>query len=209
MIKRCKARMATVVSAMALVGVACSGGAEATRSMAVAHQIAFSVELKARREAAERTIGPGGSVTDGDWIYATIRPAEDVYVYLGFCNGADFVLFPQPGSFRAPAGSVTRIPPENDGLKVNGDSASEVLYLIVSQGELSAADPDLAIKIDAARRDGRSAAGRASPDGDCAKPRLDSAGKPIPLDRPVPVRPSSSAIEVRRYELAYRASARR
>jgi hypothetical protein len=200
--------MATTFSIL----TACSGGSQttpspqATRGLSPTHQIPFSVEVKVRREGtADRTIDSGGSVTSGDGVYVEVTPSEDVYVYLGFCNGSEFALFPQsPGSLRAPAASQTRIPEDkNTSLTISGDSTSEVLYVIITTNELSPGSPDLKLKIDAARREPRSAAGGVSPDGDCVPPQLDSAGKPIPREASVAIRPSDSAIEVKRYEFKH------
>jgi hypothetical protein len=180
--------------------VACSGRNDATRGMAPTSRIVFEHQIEARRpETSGGRIlhRKGDSVANGDWLQALVTPREDVYLYLGYCDGHEFALFPPQGGLRAEAGHEARIPPGDGGLKISGDSESEVLYLILSKGELSLASPDLAVRI---------ASSGGSIDGDCHGQMRDSAGSSIPPQTPIDVRPSDNAIEVVRYEFQHRAS---
>lgn len=182
--------------------VACSGGNSATpggneanRSMGLTSGISFKHQLEARRPEISdlRILRKGDTVEDGDWIQAlvTVTSREDVYLYLGYCDGHEFAMFPQQGGLRAETGRETRIPPGDGGLKISGDSKSEVLYLILSKSELSLASPDLAVRI---------ASSGGPIGGDCA-----GSGLTTPPQTAVDVRSSDGAIEVVRYEFKHEA----
>ena len=196
-------RIWNAISMNLAILVACSGGNAATpggnaatRNMRVVDPIFFDHHLEVRGTA---TSDPrmlhreGESVEDGDRIQAlvTVTSREDVYLYLGYCDGHEFAMFPQQGGLRAEAGRETRIPPGDGGLKISGDSKSEVLYLILSKSELSLASPDLAVKI---------ASSGGPLGGDCA-----GSGLSIPPQTAVDVRSSDGAIEVVRYEFKHEA----
>ena len=167
------------------------------RSMAPTSRIFFEHRFEARRpETSEHRIlhRASDSVSNGDSIQALVTPTEDVYLYLGYCDGHEFALYPPRGSLRAEARHETRIPPGNDGLEITGDSGSEVIYLILSKSELSLSSSDLAVKI---------ASSGGSVDADCAGQMHDKSGAPISSQTPIDVRPSGNAIEVVRYELKH------
>ena len=177
--------------------MACTNKSDTMRSMAPASRISFVCEFEARRPGTSeyRRITPSSDgVTNGDSIQALVTPTEDVYLYLGYCDGHEFALYPPQGSLRAEARHGTRIPPADGGLEITGNSRSEVVYLILSKSELSLSSSDLAVKIASKGR---------SVDGDCAGQMHNSAGEPISSQMPIDVRRSGNAIEVERYEFKH------
>src|SRR5215468_5792856 len=121
-----------------IVLVACSGGNDATGSVirtGIRTPIVFDHQIEARRPgtSGRRILHPkGDSVTNGDLLQALVTPKERVYLYLGYCDGHEFVLFPREGGLLAAAGRPTQIPPGDGSVEISGDSKYEVLYLIVS-----------------------------------------------------------------------------
>lgn len=176
---------------------ACTNKNGTTRSMVPASRIFFEHRFEARRpETPEYRLlhRTGDIVTNGDSIQALVIPVEDVYLYLGYCDGHEFALYPPRGSLRAEARHETRIPPGDGGLEITGDSRSEVVYLILSKSALSLSSSELAVKI---------ASSGGSVDGDCAGQMRDSSGSPISSQMPIDVRRSDNAVEVVRYEFKH------
>ena len=161
-------------------------------------RFAYRLEVQKRGSSPPRIlVVRGDSVSNGDRIQAVITPEEDVYLYLGYCDGRKLALFPPQGSLQVAAGVETRIPPGHGAFEISGDAASEVLYLILSKTELSLASPELAVRI---------ARSGAATDGDCAGPLRDAKGEPIPAQQPVDVRVANRAVEVVRYLLVHRSA---
>jgi len=177
---------------------ACGGEKDSLRTRVLTNPIVFEQRLEARRQDSpkHRKLRPkDDSVSNGDRLQAFIKASQDVYLYLGYCDGHEFVLFPRVGgAVRAEAKREARIPPEHGALEINSDAKSEVIYLILSTEELSLASPDLAVKLATSSR---------AVDGDCAGPMRDNSGKPIKPKTPVTARQSESNIEVVRYEFQH------
>jgi hypothetical protein len=162
--------------------------------------IAFRHRLEAQRTGAQARpvlLGNGDYVANGDRIQAVVTPAQDAYLYIGYCDAHELRLFPPEGGMvQAKAMSETRIPADRM-FEIKADSRSEVFYLIASPGPLSLASPDLAIEI----------AKTAAPvDGDCAGSMRDDFREPTPPEKPGVARPSGGSIQVVRYELKLRPS---
>lgn len=191
-------RTGKAISMALAVVTACGGENNSIRNRVLTNPIVFEHRLEARRQGSSirRILRPqGDSVSNGDRLQAFVKAAQDVYLYLGYCDGHEFALFPPVGAVvRAEAKREARIPPEHGALEIASDAKSEVIYVILSTEELSLASPDLAVK--------RATSSR-SVDGDCAGPMRDSSGKPIPPETPVPARPAGSNIEVVRYEFKH------
>jgi hypothetical protein len=134
-------------------------------------------------------------VDNGDTIEAFITPAENVFVYLGYCSGNEFALYPAEGrSLLAEARQKFKIPEPYD---IYDD---KVLYVIVSRTVVSLASPDLAIAIAQSRR----LMGRRALDDDCAGGPADVADSQRSSLTPINVRPPETAISVVRYEFLRR-----
>jgi hypothetical protein len=134
-------------------------------------------------------------VAKGDTIEAFITPEEDTFVYLGYCNGGEFALYPPEGRvLRAEAKHRFKIP---DPYDIDDD---RVLYVIVSRTPVSLASPDLAIAIAQSRQ----AIGRRAMDGDCAGGPGDGAGSQTSSVTPTDLRLPEPAIRVVRYEFLRR-----
>lgn len=171
-----------------------------TRGMKPAAPIYFKHHLTRRSRSSGRPIligkRRGSKVATGDYIQASVMPEEAVYLYLGYCDGGEFALFPPVGSLRAEPGRETRIPPGDTGLQVQANSSSEVLYLILSKSELSLSSPDLTIKI---------ASSGGAMEGDCAQDEGDGPARKTPRWQPTDLR-SDTAIQVVRYEFEHEAA---
>jgi hypothetical protein len=160
-------------------------------------QVEFTPELVLTSpDSKSRVLAPKRDyVAKGDTIEAFITPKESAFVYLGYCNGDEFALYPaEPRVLRAEAGHKFKIPEPYD---IDDDS---VLYVIVSPTAVSRASPELAIAIAQSRQ----AMGRRPMDSDCASGPGDGAGSQTPSLTPINVRAQETAIKVVRYELLRR-----
>ena len=149
------------------------------------------------RDSKSRDLDPKRDyVAKGDSIEVFVTPQQDVYVYLGYCNGKEFMLYPEPGrTLRAEARHRFKIP---EPYNIDDD---RVLYVIVSRMEVSPANPDLAIAIAQSRQ----AVGRGAMDSDCAggpTPVRSQTPSVIPIDVRAPK--EGDPINVVRYELLQR-----
>lgn len=135
-------------------------------------------------------------VVKGDTIEVFITPEEDVFVYLGYCNGNDLALYPAKGR-------ALRVEPRHR-FKIPGlykiDDDDRVLYVIASRAEVSLASPDLAIAISQSRR----TMDRRAMEGDCDGGPGDGASSQTRSAIPIHVRSPDTAIKVVRYELLRR-----
>ncbi|HSS03455.1 MAG TPA: hypothetical protein VLM79_40605 [Kofleriaceae bacterium] len=122
-------------------------GAEVTRgASAGAGRLGFDHVLQVRRSATAdpHELRDGDTVMTGDRIRASVATSADAYVYLVFCAGRQFQMYPSQRGVRTKAGDVVRIPQGAGELVLDDQPGSEVLYLILSRNELSIADPSLA-----------------------------------------------------------------
>jgi hypothetical protein len=159
------------------------------------NQIEFTPELVLTSPGSKpRVLDPKHDyVTKGDTIEAFITPAEGVFVYLGYCDGDEFALYPaERRALRAEARHRFKIPGPYD---IDDD---RVLYVIASRTAVSRASPDLAIVIAQSRK----AMGRRAMDDECASGPGNGAGSQAPSVRPTNVRPAATAIKVVRYEFS-------
>lgn len=169
-----------------------TGGNDETRGPRSV-RIEFTPELVLTNPGSKpRILDPKhDSVATGDTIEAFITPEENVFVYLGYCNGDEFALYPPEGrALHAKAGQKFKIPEPYD---IDND---RVLYVIVSRTAVSLASPDLAIAIAQSRQ----AIGHRAMDGDCAGTTGDGAGSVSPTD----VRLPEPAIRAVRYDFSQR-----
>jgi hypothetical protein len=160
-------------------------------------QIKFTPELVLTSPSSKsRVLDPKHDyVAKGDTIEAFITPEEDAFVYLGYCNGDEFALYPAEGrALRAEARHRFKIPEPYD---IDDD---RVLYVIVSRTVVSLASPDLAIAIAQSRQ----ARGRRAMDGDCAGEPENDIGSQARSVTPIDVRAAETAIKIVRYELLRR-----
>jgi len=174
-----------------------AGGTDDTRAPRSEHRIAFTHQLVVTSPGAKpRVLDPRqDDVATGDVVEAFITPEEDVFVYLGYCNGDEFALYPADGrTLRAEARRRFKIPDPYDIVQ------DRVLYVIASRAEVSLASPDLAIAIAQSRH----AMGRQAMSGDCAGGPGDGAGPQTSSLTPIEVRPPETAIQVVRYEFLQR-----
>lgn len=92
----------------------------------------------------------GDVVTSGYRIHAVVMTSEDAHLYAAFCSSGDLAVYPSRMGVATRAGVLTRLPPGAGEIVIRGSPGLEVLYLILSRGELSIADPRLAAAIAAA-----------------------------------------------------------
>jgi len=183
---------------LATCGAPPTGSNNETRVPRNANRIEFTYELVLTSPGSKsRVLDPEHDyVAKGDTIEAFITPEEAVFVYLAYCNGDEFALYPAEGrrALRAEARHRFKIP---DPYDIDDD---RVLYVIVSRAKVSLASPDLAIAIAQSRH----AMGRHAMDGDCVGGPGDSAGSQTPSVTPIKVRPPETAIKVVLYEFLRR-----
>jgi len=120
---------------------------EATRGMHVERGrlgVDHAVQVRASGAAAVRELRDGDTVMTGDAIRASVTTSTDAYLYLAFCADQGVQMTPSQRGVRTRAGERVLVPEGDAELVLDRHPGSEVLYLIVSQDELSVADPDLA-----------------------------------------------------------------
>jgi hypothetical protein len=103
-----------------------------------------AVQVRASHTAAFRELRDGDTVTTGDAIRASVTTSTDAYLYLAFCADQRVQMYPSQRGVRTAAGQRMVVPEGGGELVLDSQPGSEVLYLIVSQDELSVADPALA-----------------------------------------------------------------
>lgn len=182
--KRLHVMQSRMTIAVILAALAACGGGSANAPER--GKVIVPIKFNAHLQVGDRPLRQGDSVYNGDRIHAFVTAARDVYLYLGFCDGHQFKLFPEPprSAIRAVANQETKIPEGEGAYEIASDSKSEVLYLILSTDGLSLATPELAVK--------RATSG-APADGDCAGPA------PLSPGRGDEARPGDSGLEVVRY----------
>lgn len=121
--------------------------AEVTRGVGEIHErlgVDPTVQVRASRTAAFRELRDGDTVMTGDAIRASVTTSTDAYLYLAFCADQRVQMYPSQRGVRTRAGQRVVVPEGDGDLELDNHPGSEVLYLIVSQDELSVADPELA-----------------------------------------------------------------
>lgn len=105
----------------------------------------FEHLLQIRHPPAElyHDLHDGEQVMSGDRIHVVIRTSYDAYVYLAFCARHHLTVYPSPRGIRTRAGARLEIPSPGE-LVIDDEPGTEILYVIVSEDELSDADPRLA-----------------------------------------------------------------
>jgi len=153
------------------------GPAEVTRGMHVERGrlgIDHALEVRDSKTAVSRELRDGDTVTTGDRIHASVTTSTGAYLYLAFCAEQHLQVYPSQRGIRTRAGELVRVPEGDEDFVLDSHPGSEVLYLISSQDELSAADPDLAALLAAGGDGNRPVDCGASLDGKLMK----SAGSP-------------------------------
>jgi hypothetical protein len=120
---------------------------EVTRGMHVERGrlgVDHAVQVRASRTGVLRELRDGDTVMTGDAIRASVTTSTDAYLYLAFCADQRVQIYPSQRGVRTTAGARVVVPEGDGELVLDSHPGSEVLYLIVSQDELSVADPDLA-----------------------------------------------------------------
>ncbi len=134
-------------------------------------------ELQIKLQLRGHRNGPlvdGDSIVNADRIQVTVRPSEDVYLYVGYCTAdGKLAMFPAHGSLRARAGQDTIAPGKKTDLVVDGSPGTAALYVVLSRAEISSAHPRLAAAIGASRPPGAAACGDAPAKG--TKPYVGTA----------------------------------
>lgn len=112
-------------------------------------RLAFDHEVDVRRSNSGVAVElrDGDTVMTGDRIRVSVRTSADAYLYVAFCAGQHLQLYPSQHGLRTRAGDIVVVPDGSGELVLDSQPGSEVLFLIVSQDELSHADPDLAALI--------------------------------------------------------------
>lgn len=184
---------------MSLVAwTACSSrGGETRTNLSMPIHITPEVVVQGADGSIQRTLNPlGDEISNGDHIYANVTSQENVFIFLGFCDGSTFKLYPDSETgplISAKPGQPTRIP-EKGGLGINGNMEFEVIYVIASSSShLTLASADLQVKLTKSR---------GTPDGDCSPPPRDRSGSQIPIDQPIDR--GADGIKVERYQLKRR-----
>jgi hypothetical protein len=127
-----------------------AASAEVTRGNPVGEgRLGFDHVLQVRESATAvpHELRDGDTVTAGNRIRASVVTSADAYVYLVFCGGQQFQMYPTQRGVRVKAGDVVLVPEGSGELVLDNQPGSEVLYLILSRSELSLADPALASMI--------------------------------------------------------------
>jgi hypothetical protein len=126
---------------------------EVTRGRHVeAGRLAFDHAIQVTRSgvAVPRELRDGDTLMTGDRLRLSVVTSTDAHLYVAFCASQHLQLVPSQDGALASAGQLTFIPQAGGELLLDDQLGSEVLYVIVSQTELSQADPALAARIAAA-----------------------------------------------------------
>jgi hypothetical protein len=153
------------------------GSAEVTRGVHVERgRLGFdhALEVRDSKTAVFHELRDGDTVMTGDRIRASVTTSTGAYLYLAFCAEQRLQVSPSQRGVRTRAGDLVRVPQGDGELVLDSHPGSEVLYLILSQDELSVADPDLAALLAAGGDGSKPVACGASLDGKLMK----SAGSP-------------------------------
>ncbi|HSR99430.1 MAG TPA: hypothetical protein VLM79_20400, partial [Kofleriaceae bacterium] len=123
---------------------------EVTRGSHVeAGRLAFDHAIQVTRPnvAVPHELRDGDTVMTGDRLRVFVVTSIDAHLYLAFCASQHLHTLPSPHGALAKAGQLAAIPDAGGELLLDDQVGSEVLYVIVSQPELSQADPALAARI--------------------------------------------------------------
>lgn len=141
---------------------------EVTRGRHVeAGRLAFDHAIQVTRAnvAVPHELRDGDTLMTGDRLRLSVVTSTDAHLYLAFCASQHLQLVPSQQGVIATAGQLAFIPEAGGELLLDDQPGSEVLYVIVSQSELSRADPALAARIAAASDPTRTVDCGASLDG--------------------------------------------
>jgi hypothetical protein len=121
--------------------------AEVTRGMHVERgPLGFdhALEVRGSETAVSHELRDGDTLVTGDRIRASVTTSSDAYLYVVFCADQHLQMYPSQRGVRIRAGQLTVVPEGGEELVLDDHPGSEALYLILSQDELSQADPHLA-----------------------------------------------------------------
>lgn len=128
----------------------------------------------------------GDLVQSGDRIQLTIRTAEDSHVYIAYCSkSGGLAWFPDRGSIPAKADVPVIAPAARASIVMDDNPGPESLYVVISQRDLSVADPELSKLMEFTR-------GGGDPK-DCKRPFVEK-GDPPPRGN-APHRPKKTALK--------------
>lgn len=153
------------------------GSAEVTRGMHVERgRLGFehALEVRGANTAGFHELRDGDTVMTGDRVHASVTTSTGAYLYVTFCAEQHLQVYPSQRGVRTRAGDLVRVPEGDGELELDSHPGFEVLYLILSQDELSVADPELAALLAAGGDGNKPVACDASLDGKLMK----SAGSP-------------------------------
>jgi hypothetical protein len=120
---------------------------EVTRGMHVEQRrlgVDLALQVRRSQTAVRHELRDSDTVMTGDRISASVMTSTDAYLVLAFCKNQHLQIYPSQRGVRTRAGDLVLVPEGGSELVVDGPPGSEVLYLILSQNELSLADPHLA-----------------------------------------------------------------
>lgn len=168
----------------------CGADSLQTRRAAPALPVAFEHKLTLmRRGLAPRELRADElvHVATNDEIWVSITPLEDAYVYIGYCDGAEFILYGEGDRpFVQRNQSVKKGP-----LTIEDGSKPEVFYVIASRAPVSRSSADLMLAMIRSRHVRK----RIAVDGECE----DGSNDRITLEHSAKRLPAL-AIAVVRYE---------
>jgi hypothetical protein len=124
-----------------------SRSTEVTRGMHVERGLLgfdHALEVRGSETAVSHELRDGDTLVTGDRIRASVTTSSDAYLYVVFCADQHLQMYPSQRGVRIRAGQLTVVPEDGRELVLDDHPGSEALYLIVSQDELSQADPHLA-----------------------------------------------------------------
>jgi len=137
-----------------LGGSSVQDAAETTRGILVERpRLGFDHALQVRRSKNDvpHELHDGDTLMTGARIHASVVTAEEAYLYLAFCTHQELTLTPSHDGIRTRAGELMVVPQAGVELVLDDVPGPEVLYVILSRNELSAADPRLAAALAAQR----------------------------------------------------------
>jgi hypothetical protein len=123
---------------------------EVTRGIHVeAGRLAFDHAIQVTRSnvTVPHELRDGDTLMTGDRLRVFVVTSIDAHLYLAFCASQHLQMLPSPHGALSKAGQLASIPGAGGELLLDDQLGSEVLYVIVSQPELSQADPALSARI--------------------------------------------------------------
>ncbi len=111
--------------------------------------VAVTVKVQRKKKGALETLALGDKWKDGDEVALSVSAEDNAEVYLLFfgADGSEMVLAPNAGQrIRLGAQQAERIP--DKGFKVKSCRGADRVFVVLSQGALSLADPKLYNAVD-------------------------------------------------------------